>query len=1074
MLLIAWQVHKGPVSLGFLSPYVEQALNSGHRSFKLAFDDTTLTWAGWERVIELRVTNVRAVGQNGATIAKIPELSLALSGEALLRGELAPKYVELLGPDIRVRRSSSGDFDFALATNIDGDVGGRVASGLIGWLLKSPENGSPMSHLDTVRITGATVTYQDDATGGSWQVPVGHVRLDRAAHGLLAEGSLLIDAGGRVADIAVTGAYHQAAEKLDITATFADIAPDAFSKLTPELAILDGADVPLSGTLVLGVGLNGDIDTVGFNVRGAAGVLQLPAPISQTVDVETLMARGLFNGDTKSIVLDEVKIDFADKTAVHIPAPISHTFFVGSISGSGAFDGVANELSVDNVAISLDGPEVRVSGNLPIGKPSGGAIKFSGELIDVPVDRLADYWPSTMGTDAWSWVTRNLAGGTMTRAQADVVAAVDGTGAVNIDSLVGTMNAEGVDVSYMPGMPPVSGTSAAMSFTESDFDIAIERGATGDVSVVGGTIHISGLQEDDQFADIDLHIESPLRAALELIDREPLGFTSEMGIDLEGTSGQSAIDLQLRLLLAKDLTLDEIFVSADAALTDVSMANVVLGRNVTNGELQLQVDKSGMDVAGRVQMTGIPAELSWRENFEDGAPFKANFELAASIDDVHKLEDLGIQAAPLAHDYIRGGVDAQVRYTIFDARRSRVDVRADIANSELTIPMMDWRKAPGSPGRASVTILLENNLIKNVPAFEVLAGDLSIIGDIAYGAGGLGLERINFERIQLGRTDVSGAIISRPDGGWEVGLQGREIDIAPLWDRVIHDKSDDDDRTLPNLTVVVEFDRLWVDRTRFMTEVSGTFVHRHDIWRTVLLDSKLNGEDTFTVQVTPDDTGNRVLSIKAESAGESLRFLDLFDNMHGGVLEIRGRYDDAAPGNPLRGEMRVADYRVRNAPLLTRILSVMAVTGILDAMTGEGLNFSQLEVPFVYREGELDITDAKATGTSLGFTASGTVYTHADVINMQGTVVPVYALNSLLGNIPIIGDILTGTEEGGGVFAANYSISGPIEDPTTLVNPLSALTPGIFRNLFGAFSPSDENAASPNLLDGEPAPLLAR
>ncbi|MCG8684036.1 MAG: hypothetical protein MI892_04120, partial [Desulfobacterales bacterium] len=433
---------------GFLSPYVEQALNSGHRSFKLAFDDTTLTWAGWERVIELRVTNVRAVGQDDATIAKIPELSLALSGDALLRGELAPKYVELLGPDIRVRKSSSGNVDFALATNVDGDVGGRVASGLIGWLLKSPESDSPMSHLDTVRITGATVTYQDDATGGAWQIPVGHVRLDRAAHGLLGEGSLLIDAGGRIADIAVTGSYHQGAEKLDITATFADIAPDAFSKLTPELAILDGADIPLSGTLVLGVGLNGNVDTVGFNVRGAAGTLQLPSPIGKTVDVETLTARGLFDGDAKSIVLDEVKVDFADKTAIQIPAPISHTYIVDSIAGRGAFDGAVNELSFNDVAISLDGPAVRVSGTLPIANPNGGSIKFSGELIDVPVDRLADYWPATMGEDAWSWVTRNLAGGTMKRAQADVVATIDETGAVNVDSLVGTMSAEGVDVTY--------------------------------------------------------------------------------------------------------------------------------------------------------------------------------------------------------------------------------------------------------------------------------------------------------------------------------------------------------------------------------------------------------------------------------------------------------------------------------------------------------------------------------------------------------------------------------------------------------------------------------------------------
>ena len=59
-------------------------------------------------------------------------------------------------------------------------------------------------------------------------------------------------------------------------------------------------------------------------------------------------------------------------------------------------------------------------------------------------------------------------------------------------------------------------------------------------------------------------------------------------------------------------------------------------------------------------------------------------------------------------------------------------------------------------------------------------------------------------------------------------------------------------------------------------------------------------------------------------------------------------------------------------------------------------------------------------------------------------------MNSFLGKIPLLGNLLAGTEDGGGVFAANFSITGPLEDPKASVNPLSALTPGILRNLFGA------------------------
>ena len=92
-----------------------------------------------------------------------------------------------------------------------------------------------------------------------------------------------------------------------------------------------------------------------------------------------------------------------------------------------------------------------------------------------------------------------------------------------------------------------------------------------------------------------------------------------------------------------------------------------------------------------------------------------------------------------------------------------------------------------------------------------------------------------------------------------------------------------------------------------------------------------------------------------------------------------------------------------------------------------------------------------SAGTSLGFTASGALYTHADVLELRGTVIPVYALNAAFGNIPVLGDILTGAEKGGGVFAANFTMTGPVEKPDVTVNPLSALAPGILRNIFGVF-----------------------
>ncbi|MCH8835770.1 MAG: DUF3971 domain-containing protein, partial [Proteobacteria bacterium] len=98
LLVAAWRLSSGPVSLAFLSPYIEDALNADRQAFRIRLDDTILTWAGWERTLDIRALNVRAIGPDGRLIASAPELSLSLSTRALMRGMLAPASIEVFRP----------------------------------------------------------------------------------------------------------------------------------------------------------------------------------------------------------------------------------------------------------------------------------------------------------------------------------------------------------------------------------------------------------------------------------------------------------------------------------------------------------------------------------------------------------------------------------------------------------------------------------------------------------------------------------------------------------------------------------------------------------------------------------------------------------------------------------------------------------------------------------------------------------------------------------------------------------------------------------------------------------------
>jgi hypothetical protein len=174
------------------------------------------------------------------------------------------------------------------------------------------------------------------------------------------------------------------------------------------------------------------------------------------------------------------------------------------------------------------------------------------------------------------------------------------------------------------------------------------------------------------------------------------------------------------------------------------------------------------------------------------------------------------------------------------------------------------------------------------------------------------------------------------------------------------------------------------------------------------------------------------------------------DTLQDGSLTIDGAYDDAKPGHPLQGTARLKDFRVTRAAGLGKLLQAMTLYGVVDVLRGPGLGFTQLVAPFTLSDDVLELTDARAFSPSLGLTVRGRIDLDANTADLQGTIVPEYFFNSLLGYMPLVGRLFS-PERGGGLFAARYWLRGNLDDPEVGVNPLSALTPGFLRGVFGIF-----------------------
>ena len=82
----------------------------------------------------------------------------------------------------------------------------------------------------------------------------------------------------------------------------------------------------------------------------------------------------------------------------------------------------------------------------------------------------------------------------------------------------------------------------------------------------------------------------------------------------------------------------------------------------------------------------------------------------------------------------------------------------------------------------------------------------------------------------------------------------------------------------------------------------------------------------------------------------------------------------------------------------------------------------------------------------IGATVDGYIDYLRDDVRMRGTFVPLYGLNNMFGQIPIVGLFLGGSNEG--LLGVTYEVVGPPSAPMLRVNPISAVAPGLLRKFF--------------------------
>ncbi len=193
---------------------------------------------------------------------------------------------------------------------------------------------------------------------------------------------------------------------------------------------------------------------------------------------------------------------------------------------------------------------------------------------------------------------------------------------------------------------------------------------------------------------------------------------------------------------------------------------------------------------------------------------------------------------------------------------------------------------------------------------------------------------------------------------------------------------------------------------------------------------------------------HRVIYIESGDAGALFRFADMYSRVYGGKMWVA--FDPPRPDDaPQIGFLSIRDFTVRGEPGLDSI-----VAGA-PGQNRKGVPFSELHAQFTRYAGKMAVRDGVVRGPLVGATISGRINYRNDIVHLRGTFVPFYGLNNMFGQIPIVGLVLGGGSNEG-LVGITYEAVGPIASPRILVNPVTAIAPGLLRKFIpspGDFDP---------------------
>ncbi|APR97737.1 YhdP family protein [Wolbachia endosymbiont of Folsomia candida] len=385
---------------------------------------------------------------------------------------------------------------------------------------------------------------------------------------------------------------------------------------------------------------------------------------------------------------------------------------------------------------------------------------------------------------------------------------------------------------------------------------------------------------------------------------------------------------------------------------------------------------------------------------------------------------------------ISGYVNANIESVINQDRTGHINGNIDLSELESHSSYLGWKNHFEDHNKVAFAVKLKGKDKLSLDQLDVTGSDLDIKLSGKAENGNLYLNSSNF---QLPDNDFSIEVKSDKEKN-TITIHGEKINLSDILDLLTKSNG----RSSGDIEVDVKVDNVIMKEGIIIKDAKLNIT---------CIKGDCNGSQ-FTGQFLEDKSNILAeysgigLEIYSDNSGMLLRSFGISKSFKNGKLSFY--LSPQRKGKEHYGMLSISNFYIKDAPLLTTLLSMSSLPGIVNAIKNEGVYFYKCNAPFSYKDGTIKIEESWLEGAELGISTRGTLDIKGYKFQVEGQVIPAYSINKSLLRIPIIGKLLTGGKSRG-IVSIDYKASGDDKNSSVFVDFISSLTPSLLKRVLGVF-----------------------